>query len=356
MISHAPIEANLDDLALLEVTGPDAAAFLQGQLTQDISASDPAHAQLAGYCSPKGRLMASMIVWHEAAPSAAFFILLKQDIAAPFAARLARFVLRAKVSIKPFAARIGGVMLPMTDEASESLARPHTETQESVTPDDGNADWLPVPASGSFRPYDITHSASGTWIAAPAGLPGLRRWWRITPAAPGGATEQTGETDTVLPSPPACLPRVPASVWQVQDIAAGLGWVVSATQELFIPQTLNFDLIGGLSFAKGCYPGQEVVARSHYRGTIKRRMVRGAIQAQDDLQVAELPGADVFDHARPDAPCGRIVGAARSNGVTHVLFEAPLAGLDSTDFRLGTSDGPVIAPGTLPYDIAAAAA
>lgn len=353
MISHAPIEANLDDLALLEVSGPDAAAFLQGQLTQDISASDPAQAQLAGYCSPKGRLMASMIVWHEAAPSAAFFILLKQDIAASFAARLARFVLRAKVSIRPFAARIGGVMLPMTDEASESLARSRTDTQESVTPDDGNANRLSVPASDSFRPYDITHSASGTWIAAPAGLQGLRRWWRITPAAPGGATEQAGEADTVLPSPPTCLPSVPASVWQAQDIAAGLGWVVSATQELFIPQTLNFDLIGGLSFAKGCYPGQEVVARSHYRGTVKRRMVRGAIQAEG-LQVA--PGADVFDHARPGAPCGRIVGAARSNGVTHVLFEAPLAGLDSADFRLGTSDGPAIAQGTLPYDIAAAAA
>jgi folate-binding protein YgfZ len=314
MIPHAPIEANLDDLALLEVTGPDAAAFLQGQLTQDISASDPALARLAGYCSPKGRLMASMIVWHGAAPSAAFFILLKKDIAAPFAARLAKFVLRAKVSIRPLAARIGGVTLPMTDEARESLARPRTQTEESVTPDDENTDWLAVLTSGSSRPYDITHSASGTWIAAPAGHPGLRRWWRVTPEASGAAAGQPGETDTA----PLCFAGGPASDWQAQDIAAGLAWVVSATQELFIPQTLNFDLIGGLSFTKGCYPGQEVVARSHYRGTVKRRMARGTIQAPESVQMATLPGSDIYDHARRDAPGGRIINAACSNGAIHV--------------------------------------
>lgn len=353
---HAPLEASLDDLALLEVSGPDAATFLQGQLTQDLASSDPPHAQLAGYCSPKGRLMASMIVWQGADPPSAFFILLKQDIAAAFAARLAKFVLRAKVSIKPLAARIDGVLLPMTQGALESLVLASAGPAQSVTSDDGQAGGLPPPPSGAFRPYDITHSTSGTWIAAPSGHPELRRWWRIILDASATAPVAASSTEAGHSSQPRRSSFiVPTACWQAQDIAAGLGWVVSATHELFIPQTLNLDLIGGLSFTKGCYPGQEVVARSHYRGTIKRRMVQGFIQAMAPSRAEELPGSDIYDGTRPDAPCGRVINAANANGAGHILFEAALADLGQADFRLGAADGPAITLESLPYDITATA-
>ncbi|HEU0229931.1 MAG TPA: folate-binding protein [Burkholderiaceae bacterium] len=351
MNSHAPLEASLDDLALLEVSGPDAATFLQGQLTQDIASSNPARAQLAGYCSPKGRLMASMIVWQGADPPSAFFILLKQDIAAAFAARLAKFVLRAKVSIKPLPARIDGVLLPMTEGALESLAMSDAGSAQLVTYDDDQASELPTPPSGVFRPYDITRSNSGIWVAAPSGHPALQRWWRIIPDASASASS-IGANRSSQPLHSAL--SVPASCWQTQDIAAGLGWVVSATHELFIPQTLNLDLIGGLSFTKGCYPGQEVVARSHYRGTIKRRMAHGLIPAANQ-QAEELPGSDIYDSTHPDAPCGRVINAVNVSGAGHILFEAALTDLGQADFRLGAADGPAITLESLPYDITATA-
>lgn len=345
MTPHAPLEASLDDLAILEVSGADAATFLQGQLTQDISSPQPGRAQLAGYCSPKGRLMASMIVWQETNPPGTFFILLKQDILADFATRLTRYVMRAKVSIKPFPARITGVTFPETDDALESLTANGFDIRQLVTHDDGPADSLPASPSGVFQPYDITYPDQETWIAAPAGHPGLRRWWRITAALP-----------VATPAPAGFVP-VPAACWQAQDIAAGLGWVESATREAFIPQTLNLDLIGGLSFTKGCYPGQEVVARSHYRGTIKRRMVRGAIRATADTRAAALPGADIFAGSPPDAPpCGRVINAAQAGESIAILFEAALADLASPDFRFGSAGGPAIALEPLPYDISAATA
>src|SRR3546814_3190939 len=101
----------------------------------------------------------------------------------------------------------------------------------------------------------------------------MQRWWLIT-----------DESD-----PAPSLPAGNTARWQADDIAAGLPWVQAATQDLFIPQTLNLDLIDGVSFTKGCYPGQEVVARSHYRGTVKRRTAYGVVQDGPDIDVDALP-------------------------------------------------------------------
>src|SRR5690606_20468615 len=130
--------------------------------------------------------------------------------------------------------------------------------------------------------------------------------------------------------------------WHAADLAAGLPWIGAQTQDLFIPQTVNLDLIEGVSFSKGCYPGQEVVARSHYRGTVKRRMALGTLSAA--VPAAE-PGADIYDARQAGEPCGRIVDAAERT----VLFEAPLDAVEGGDLRLGAPDGPAIAPRALPY-------
>jgi len=331
------IAARLDDLAIVEVSGADAAAFLQGQLTQDIAALGADRASPAGYCSPKGRLIASMIVWHaNASGDDTFCALVKQDIAREFAARLSKYVLRAKVAIGSAPARITGVLVPGTDAARKTLAG--IAGASAQVP----AESLPPGGLPSLaNPYDIVRTDAGTCIAAPSGDSGVGRWWMIEPDPHASRPD---------PERQQALPDAGAALWQAQDIAAGLAWIVAATQELFIPQTLNMDLTGGINFGKGCYPGQEIVARSHYRGTVKRRMAHGTVDGDDAAHAAGLPGTDVFDANRPDTPCGRVINAAVASQ-THILFETALADLGQADFRLHSVDGPVVRMDTLPYEI-----
>jgi folate-binding protein YgfZ len=119
------------------------------------------------------------------------------------------------------------------------------------------------------------------------------------------------------------------------------------TQDLFIPQTVNLDLIGGVSFTKGCYPGQEVVARSHYRGTVKRRMAYGIVPGQAAATI--MAGSDVYHAATPNEPCGRVIDAAGAPDAS-ILFETTLSTLSSGDLRLGSVDGPVIQSRPLQYE------
>lgn len=309
MNSFPSVATPLDDLVVVGVSGPDATTFLQGQFTQDVSGKN---ACLAGYCSPKGRLMASMIVWHDAdTATPVFHILVKQSIAQAFVQRLTKFIMRAKVTVNILQTRVFGATI--TTPCSE------------------------LPASA--LPYDIQRTEHGTWVAAPVATQGTQRWWLIAPSLDTNDSAQT------------------KAAWQEQDIAAGLGWVVAGIEELFIPQTLNMDITGGVSFGKGCYPGQEIVARSHYRGTIKRRMIYGTVAGDATATggvtaATTTPGADVFDANNPDAPCGRVINAA-STGTTHLLFEASIANLDSADFRLTSPEGPRIKLGNLPYSIKA---
>jgi folate-binding protein YgfZ len=335
MNSFPSAMTRLDDLVVVDVSGPDAAAFLQGQLTQDISGPN---ACLAGYCSPKGRLTASMIVWHEPdAATPSFRVLVKQSIAEALVRRLTKFVMRAKVAVGITPARVFGAAV--------------TEPRE------------PLPADAG--PYSVRRTEHGTWVAAPSATEGTQRWWFIArdtglscddhavrQDANDGAKRNDGtEPDTGH----GANDTAPAqAAWRAQDIAAGLGWVVAGIEELFIPQTLNMDITGGVSFTKGCYPGQEIVARSHYRGTIKRRMAYGTVagDAAEPRGAAAVPRADIFDANRPDAPCGRVINAA-STDATHLLFEATLADLDTADFRLAGPAGPAIKLAGLPYDIKA---
>lgn len=320
--------AALNDLAVIEISGADAAAFLNSQLTQDVAGLPPGRACLAGYCTAKGRLLASMVVWPDTQSDVPRLrALVKADLAESLVKRLSMFVLRAKAKLTVEANTVIGVAV---DGDSQSLE-----------PDSGgDAASKLLRLAGALRPdaqaYDTVTGDTGTWIAAPCATAGLNRWWFV-PASP---SEDHG-----------ALPDRQAD-WQAADIEVGLPWVEAATQDLFIPQTLNLDLIEGVSFTKGCYPGQEVVARSHYRGTVKRRMARGVITVQAEAP-AGLPGVDLFNAKAPDNPCGRVINAAQpANGTTvHVLMEVQLADLDTADFRLAGPDGASIDIRPLPYEI-----
>jgi folate-binding protein YgfZ len=139
------------------------------------------------------------------------------------------------------------------------------------------------------------------------------------------------------------LTRAPAEVWDWLDIHAGEPRITHATSEQFVPQMVNFDVLGGVNFKKGCYPGQEVVARSQYRGTIKRR----TSLAHAD---AAKPGDELFHSEDPSQPCGLVVNVAPApEGGVDALVEIKLAALDLGSVHVGAADGPALKFSPLPY-------
>ncbi len=301
----------LDDLSVLQAAGADTVPFLQGQLTNDIAGAAPDQSRLAGYCTAQGRLLATMVAWHgvasaESAPTVC--ALVKHDLMASLIKRLSMFVLRAKVKFVPATLQVVGVTA--APGQLEALGAAIGQALPSV-------------------PWQVIQSATGTWIRAP-GTGILRWWWIAGPEHAAGCGGLTGQ-----------LVRASPAAWHVEDLKAGLPWIEASTQDLFIPQTLNLDLIEGVSFTKGCYPGQEIVARSHYRGTVKRRMALGVCTT--DLAVHG--GIDVYDGTAPEQPCGRVINAAGA----YVLFEAPFDAVDHAALHIGSAHGPALTSEPLPY-------
>jgi len=227
--------AHLTRYGLLSVTGAEARAFLHAQLTVDIENLAPDRAVLGGWCSAKGRLLASFLV----VPSPEGYLLqLARDLAAPVAKRLSMFVLRAKVKI-----------------ADESDA------------------WTQYGVWGANAPGRIA------WEGGAVSVPlAERRYLQLT--------QQPLEADA------------PESEWTLQEIRAGRPLISAATQDLFVPQMVNFEALGAVDFRKGCYPGQEIVARAQYRGQVKRRMVHATAPAGVSLAPGqEFNGGTVIDVA-----------------------------------------------------------
>lgn len=317
----------LSDLAVIEFSGTDTSAFLQGQLSNDVMAITPDTGILAAYCNPKGRTLATLVLWktpHTPNHEPAFQALVKADIADTLVKRLTMFVLRSKVKIR----RIPTTAIGLKLEGGNGMAN-------AAVPEISGLNLAALPDTA--KAYQVFAHPGGVSIAAPESQPDTQRWWFI-PA-------QTQST--------ALEPNASAlNKWQTDDIRAGLPWVEQATQESFIPQTLNLDLINGVSFTKGCYPGQEVVARSHYRGTVKRRMARGTAHVAAN-QIASLAGQDLFDahSAHPESPTGRVINAAHDDTQAHLLLEVKLADMAQAQYRLGQPDGPAVTLAGLPYSI-----
>jgi len=254
------------------------------------------------------------------------------DLAAAFQKRLSMFVLRAKVKLAPAPLKVLGVTAD--DAGAAALA----------------AAFGPLPR-GVWERADLP---SGTWITAPVvgsqevgaqDVSPQARWWWI-------GTEDT--LNAAIATLGANAFQADPAAWRADDIAAGLPWILASTQDVFVPQTVNLELVGGVSFTKGCYPGQEVVARSHYLGKLKRRMFRGtATTAGQDA--AALPGTDIFHSADPAQPCGRVVNAsplASGEATVAVLFESSFASMEGGSVHLGAADGPRIDVLPLPYPLA----
>jgi len=302
----------LPQFGVIDVAGDDAATFLHSQLTNDIEHLDAASARLSGYCSPKGRLLGSFLAWRA---GHGVRLLVSKDVQPAVQKRLSMFVLRAKAKLT---------------DASDTLAVVGFagDVRDALS---GIFDALP---DGVHVKVD---GPAGTLIRVPDAA-GRKRYLWIGPRA---------EVDARVAALGGTLPVVSPAVWDWLDVRAGEPRITQPAVEQFVPQMVNFDVIGAVNFRKGCYPGQEIVARSQYRGTIKRRTALAHVAGETDTVHA---GVELFHSDDPGQPCGMIVNAAAAPaGGVDALVEIKLAALDNGTVHLGSADGPVLAFDALPY-------
>lgn len=305
------ILADLSHLGLLELAGEDSSTFLQGQVTNDVRLLDGAHSQYAGYCTAKGRLLATLLLWKH---GDSHYAQLDDNIAAPVMKRLKMYILRSKVSI----ADAGDALVRLGvagNGCEEVLAEifPAIPQQPHLIVADENTVLMRIP--GIAPRFEI--------IAKPENAPLL--WERL-------------ERHCKIAGAPC---------WEWLDIHAGIPSVTLATQEEFIPQSLNIDLLDGISFQKGCYTGQEIVARTHHLGKVKRRTQLAHIAADLPPQA----GDDVFGTGAAE-PVGEIINtASATQGGYDVLFEVRLESLAAGALYWKIPGGPALESVPLPYSI-----
>jgi tRNA-modifying protein YgfZ len=298
---NTPIGPNgalpLTHWGLIRARGADAIKFLQGQLTNDVAQMGAAQVRLAGFCSAKGRLQASFTVWK----------LTDDDLLLACAAsvlpatlkRLSMFVLRAQCKLSDAGSELGRHGL-VGDSARALAGDAPVWTQRAI---DG-----------------------GTLVRLPD-VDGVMRCM------------------LAVATPPATTPALDADTWRALEVRSGIPLIEAATAEQFVPQMLNYEIVGGVDFQKGCYPGQEVVARSHYRGTIKRRMFLFECAAP------LAAGQEIFHSADASQPAGMVVNAAPCAAGSVALVEVEPAALDTGSLHAGSAEGAVLLQRELPYAV-----
>ena len=297
--------APLSHLGLIRVQGDDAAKFLHNQFTQDFVLLDLRQARLAGYCTAKGRLQASFIGFKRTETD--ILLVCSRDILAATMKRLSMFIMRAKVTLidasNDFA--LYGLAGSALKIAIEQIATYQDSTWAKVDFDDVSVINL-YPADGVAR---------ALWVA------------------PLGHTAPAGET-------------LSPELWDWSEVRSGIATVTQPVVEAFVPQMLNYESVGGVNFKKGCYPGQEVVARSQFRGTLKRRTYLA--HANTPLKA----GDEVFLPADEGQPCGSVVQTAASpEGGFDALVSMQISAFEAGDVRLGPADGPVLQLSPPPYPL-----
>ena len=319
--SHpTPVFCTHTGWGVLRVTGADAVAYLHGQLSSDVESLRAGEGQYWSYNSPQGRMLANGALWRvpSGTPDDGFVMLLAADLVDAISKRLATFVLRSKVVIEDASERhaligLGGA--GCADAARDAFGV------------------APAPSTC------VALGESATAFALPDR--------RIVIVA------STAKAPIVQAALARHASVVDADGWRLLGIAAGVPWVGAATSELFVPQAVNWDLLGGVSFRKGCYPGQEIVARLQYLGRVKERLFAFRTDALD-----AAPGTRLYSPAfGSDQACATVVNAAADPaGGIALLAVVQLAAVAAGDLALGNAGGPRVTPIPLPYDLPAAAA
>jgi folate-binding protein YgfZ len=296
----------LPHLGVIQAQGEEAANFLHNQLTNDVLLLPVGQARLAAFCNAKGRMQASFIVVKTAPDTVLLVIPL--DLLAQTLKRLSMFVLRAKVRLSDASAQWPclGLLGDSARAAVGDAAPWHTRA-------DGAAHAVALYPAVVPQATDSVPVPRALWLA------------------PAGAGTPAGAQTTL-------------ATWQWSEVLSGVPLLSQPLFETFVPQMLNYESVGGVNFKKGCYPGQEVVARSQFRGTLKRRMARVF------SPVALQAGADVFTPADPEQPCATVVAcAARPDGQG---FDALVSGTlesQASGWHTRSAQGEPLALLPLPY-------
>jgi folate-binding protein YgfZ len=316
---------------MITVTGPDAAEFLQNQITNNVKSLkvnilgevvlEPSN-RFAGYCSAKGRLMGSFwihrteVLDQGGEPSPQFQLFISKDIAGLIAKRLSMFVLRSKVKVLDQSDKvlIYGLSVEVTSSAASGLLKDISQILDAKVVE------LPTVQvdSGAIQRF---------LVAVPLDQESTLQALAIQ--------HQLKAID---------------SIWDWLEVMSAIPRITLKTSEQFVPQMINMESLKGIDFQKGCYPGQEVVARSQYRGTIKRRLQIASIHAE----TLPEPGMEIFHDADPDQPCGMVVLASQKpfNAEEFDLqVECKLEALVSGAIHLGSTNGPKLSFKPLPYPL-----
>ena len=310
----------LKQTGLLSLEGEDAVQFIHGQLSNDIEHMKADQARLAAYCTPQGRILALSNVWKSGGK---IWLTIPRDILSSLQKRLQMYILRAKVRLLDESGNmailgIGG------EKGGKALSK-----------------WFdPLPP----EPFGKTENAHGVLIRV-ADAFGYPRYLLSVPAE---------HLQTVESELSAMLSLCDENDWTMGDIKAGVPQITMPVQDKFIPQMVNLEQAGGLSFKKGCYPGQEIIARSQYKGTVKRRMYHGVVELPFEenpaIDVNLAAGADIVDSS--GQICGTVVCSARRDDRRIdflAVVQTDMVGNEA--LHAEKSDGPAITWIPLPYSL-----
>ncbi len=302
--------ARLSHLGVIRVEGEDAAKFLHGQLTQDFALLGLDQARLAAFCSAKGRMQASFIGFKRSATD--ILLVCSHDLLPTTLKRLSMFVMRAKAKLS---------------DASDAFAVYGVIGAALADPAPANGEALASAAAPA--PWSLQHLGAATAIT-------------LYPA--DGVARQLWVAPLDQPAPTG--PSLALDAWLRSEVHSGVATLSQPLFEALVPQMLNFESVGGVNFKKGCYPGQEVVARSQFRGTLKRRAF--VVHCEAALQ----PGQELFSPADAEQPVGLVVQAAPATlGGWDAIVSLQLAALSSGSLHAGSSTGAALQLLPLPYTL-----
>jgi tRNA-modifying protein YgfZ len=290
--------AHLDHLGVIQVEGEEAAKFIHGQLTHDFALLDQSQARLTAFCTAKGRMQASM--WGFKRPSGELLLVTPLDLLTPTLKRLSMFVMRAKARLSDASALY--MLRGLAGSAINSEA------------------------AGAGSIWAKTDIDTQTWVNLYPAEGVARQLW----LAPVGTAEPAG-------------PSMDSELWHWGEVRSGVALVSQAVAEVFVPQMLNYESVDGVSFKKGCYPGQEVVARSQFRGTLKRRAM--VVHCGAELTA----GQELFSPDDDSQPVAVVAQAARHpDGGSDAVVSVQLSALEAP---VQTAQGAVLEFLPLPYPL-----
>ena len=308
---HAGVICPLTHLGMIAFNGEDAQTFLHGQLSNDVKMLTPERSEYAAYCSPKGRMLANFLVWRQ---EEAYCLQFSRSLLPAIQKRLAMYVMRSKVKLTD--ASESHLSLGLAGKAATAALR-------------GLFSVLPQQA------HQVVHdAANGTLI----GLPGDRYQLIAGPEAAKRLWLELAATLTPVGTP----------CWEWLEIRNGIPLLTPATQEQFVPQMANMELIGAVNFKKGCYPGQEIIARTQHLGQTKRRMTLAHL----DGPALPQAGDELFATAENEQAIGMVVNAqAAPEGGYDLLAVLQTASIAEGAVHWKSADGPALSVQPLPYAV-----